>query len=114
MACTNAVGTGAYMLDSFDWRQVQACAMRSMHHCRYLNDIYTRYGRPIWLTELACPNPNGTLDRQLKYARGAFKVLDEDDNVERWEAHTDSARLATQPPAFGLMLLAIKPMQRMT
>ena len=61
------------------WQVVLSCCAA----CRYLNDIYTRYGLPIWLTELACPNPNGTLARQLRYARGAFKVLDEDDSVER-------------------------------
>ena len=71
---------------------------------RYLNDINTRYGRPIWLTELACPNPNGTLARQLKYARGAFKVLDENDYVERWESCAKSCSRAASlcpmlPPA---------------
>ncbi len=71
---------------------------------RYLNDINTRYGRRIWLTELACPNPNGTLARQLKYARGAFKVLDENDYVERWESCAKSCSRAaslcpTLPPA---------------
>lgn len=45
--------------------------------------MHARYGLPVWLTELACPNENSTLARQLKYARGALKVLDEDDNVER-------------------------------
>ena len=65
------------------------CGMRRVCACRYLNDINTRYGRPIWLTELACPNPNGTLARQLKYARGAFKVLDESDYVERWVSRAE-------------------------
>ena len=50
---------------------------------RFLNDIWDRYQRPIWLTELACPNENGTLSRQVTYMRNALKVLDEDDAVER-------------------------------
>ncbi|BDA43889.1 probable alkali-sensitive linkage protein 1 [Coccomyxa sp. Obi] len=50
----------------------------------FLNDIWDRYQRPIWLTELACPNENGTLSRQVTYMRNALKVLDEDDAVERY------------------------------
>ena len=50
---------------------------------RFLNDIWDRYQRPIWLTELACPNENGTLSRQVTFMRNALKVLDEDDAVER-------------------------------
>ena len=51
--------------------------------CRYLNDVHSRYNKPVWLSEFSCPNQNGTLARQLKYARAAFKVLDEDNNTER-------------------------------
>lgn len=53
---------------------------------RYLNDIWERYRRPIWLTELACPNEKGPLSRQISFMRGALKVLDEDDAVERCAA----------------------------
>ena len=49
----------------------------------YLNDVSSRYGRPIWLTEVACPNENGTLARQIHFMRSALKALDEDAAVAR-------------------------------
>ncbi len=58
--------------------------------CRYLNDIWSRYERPIWLTELACPNENGTLSRQVSFMRNALKLLDEDDSVERCDISSHS------------------------
>ena len=49
----------------------------------YLNDVYTKYQRPIWLTEWACPNEKGTLSTQIRYLRNALKVLDDHSAVDR-------------------------------
>lgn len=54
--------------------------------CRFINDLVARYNRPVWLTEFACPNEGGTLDRQITYMRSALKVLDDTEAVERYAA----------------------------
>lgn len=53
---------------------------------RYLNDLATRFKRPVWLTETACPNNGGPLSNQITYMRGALSVMDAMPSVERCAA----------------------------
>ncbi|KAK9843740.1 hypothetical protein WJX81_004538 [Elliptochloris bilobata] len=50
----------------------------------FLNDIATRFKRPVWLTETACPNNGGALGNQISYMRAALSAMDAMPSVERY------------------------------
>ncbi|KAL4429991.1 hypothetical protein ABPG77_004361 [Micractinium sp. CCAP 211/92] len=45
---------------------------------------HRKYGRPVWLTEFACPNPGGPPVRSLQYMAQVLPMLDRDGFVERY------------------------------
>ena len=58
------------------------------HLALYVAEL-ARYGRPVWLTELACPRGPGAGGEaaQAAYMAAALDVLDRDRAVERCAPH---------------------------
>lgn len=50
---------------------------------RYVNEINQKYGVKVWITEMACSQPNGGVAGQVSYMRQAMSVLDNNPAVER-------------------------------
>lgn len=42
----------------------------------FLEDLYNRYGKPIWLTEFACRDPNNNPDKVLTFLKGILPRLE--------------------------------------
>lgn len=59
--------------------------------CRYINEVWQRYKKPIWMTEFACCTALGTASQdekvatQIRFLRAAMHLMDSDPRVFRWE-----------------------------
>lgn len=84
--------------DSFEWfdeffRCCNGCRIDYIathaYHCHgnttmaYLQQLYDRYGKKIWLTEFACPGSND-VNKQMTYMRELLPQLEAADFVYRY------------------------------
>ena len=69
------------------------------HLALYVAEL-ARYGRPVWLTELACPLGPGAGNEaaQAAYMAAALDVLDRERAMERCAQHLSSVACASGRP----------------
>jgi len=48
----------------------------------FINKLYTRYGRPVWLTEFACPSADQT--KVMEFMESALDKLEQSPKVEKY------------------------------
>lgn len=56
-----------------------------MEMARFLQEYHTKYGKPVWLTEFACPLGSSTdVNSQAAFMRDALNLMDSQYFVERY------------------------------
>eukprot|EP00475_Leptophrys_vorax_P038105 TRINITY_DN665_c0_g4_i1.p1 TRINITY_DN665_c0_g4~~TRINITY_DN665_c0_g4_i1.p1 ORF type:complete len:271 (-),score=62.82 TRINITY_DN665_c0_g4_i1:332-1144(-) len=64
----------------------------------FLDECWTKYNRPIWVTEFCCPLPNGPLSAQESFMKRSLTMLEAHPHVERyaWFSTRTSGWLGTE------------------